>query len=886
MKIFSKSEAKQEIAALIKKFEALNSTKRKKYNEANTRKDFILPLFHALNWDVYNSQSSNEVVEEEATASGWIDYSFRLHNLTQFLLEAKAIPADLNKDQWAKQAIEYGWNKGISWVVLTDFEGLKVFSSDWKTPNPRANLTFTYKDYLKRFNDLWLLSRESVEKGELNAQAQKWGITAKRVSVNEVLAQDLVEWREILTNNFRQWNTKISLHDLEESVQRILDRLIFIRVVEDRSIEEKTLWQAYQKWEANGNDPANFIKSLAPIFRIYDEKYNSNLFKKHLCEDLNTDGDPFGKIIPKLYGEKESGIKYRFDAINSDVLGGVYEQYLGKVQQREGVVSKRKKQGIYYTPSYIVEYIVQNTLGKLLKETPGLADREKIKILDPACGSGSFLIKAFELMDENLRKDRPEQALRKCRILTENIYGVDLDEQAIEIARLNLLMKALVPNQKLPMLTEHMKVGNSLIDDPKIDKKAFNWQEEFEDVFKQKNSGFDVIIENPPWGADIDKFTKYFERKYPNSTKNYKDIYKIFIDRSIGLLRSGGYLGLIVPSTFLYQPRYEDIKDLINQYENFVINLGEKIFRGVQLPSCIVVLKKIPGKNKFTVDLTRTDRNKLSAVFTSINERGAESLQQKEQKIEKDTGLTFDNIFLFKDAGINYQAVNIGKARKGQSKLGKLLFYKGGREDPKDIEYWKGSNIDRFYIQEETDLFVRTDYKNFIQPNERVILNKVFFELKPKIVWRQTASRIIATIDLKGVWFGRSILGALIKNELKREINIYYALAIFNSTYINFLYRKKVFETGRLFPQVKLKYLRNLPFAIASEKDQREIAAMVAGIIALYKKLNSIDKSSDNAENFRNKIKKIEKDINQNIYRLYKLNQEEVKIVENQNNSL
>ena len=447
----------------------------------------------------------------------------------EFLLEAKAIPADLNKDQWAKQAIEYGWNKGISWVVLTDFEGLKVFSSDWKTPNPRANLTFTYKDYLKRFNDLWLLSRESVEKGELNAQAQKWGITAKRVSVNEVLAQDLVEWREILTNNFRQWNTKISLHDLEESVQRILDRLIFIRVVEDRSIEEKTLWQAYQKWEANGNDPANFIKSLAPIFRIYDEKYNSNLFKKHLCEDLNTDGDPFGKIIPKLYGEKESGIKYRFDAINSDVLGGVYEQYLGKVQQREGVVSKRKKQGIYYTPSYIVEYIVQNTLGKLLKETPGLADREKIKILDPACGSGSFLIKAFELMDENLRKDRPEQALRKCRILTENIYGVDLDEQAIEIARLNLLMKALVPNQKLPMLTEHMKVGNSLIDDPKIDKKAFNWQEEFEDVFKQKNSGFDVIIENPPWGADIDKFTKYFERKYPNSTKNYKDIYKIFL---------------------------------------------------------------------------------------------------------------------------------------------------------------------------------------------------------------------------------------------------------------------------------------------------------------------------------------------------------------------
>src|SRR3990167_5651498 len=148
MKIFSKSEAKQEIASLIKKFQALNSTKRKKYNEANTRKDFILPLFHALNWDVYNSQSSNEVVEEETTIEGRIDYSFRLHNLTQFLLEAKAIHVDLNKEQWAKQAIEYGWNKGISWVVLTDFEGLKIFSSDWKTVKPKPNLTFTYKDYL------------------------------------------------------------------------------------------------------------------------------------------------------------------------------------------------------------------------------------------------------------------------------------------------------------------------------------------------------------------------------------------------------------------------------------------------------------------------------------------------------------------------------------------------------------------------------------------------------------------------------------------------------------------------------------------------------------------------------------------------------------------
>src|SRR3990172_2417080 len=157
----NKSEAKEKINALAEKYDRLTPQRKKTYSEADTRRDFIMPLFQALGWDVYNDFTENEVVEEETSISGRIDYSFRLNNITQFVLEAKSIPEDLDKEQWAKQAIEYGWNKGIAWVILTDFEGLKLFNSDWKVDFPKANLEFTYKEYITRFDDLWLLSKES-----------------------------------------------------------------------------------------------------------------------------------------------------------------------------------------------------------------------------------------------------------------------------------------------------------------------------------------------------------------------------------------------------------------------------------------------------------------------------------------------------------------------------------------------------------------------------------------------------------------------------------------------------------------------------------------------------------------------------------------------------
>ena len=879
MTTYTKPEAKQEIAKLIKKFDDLTPAQRKNYNEANTRKDFILPLFHALNWDVYNSQSSNEVIEEEATIAGRIDYSFRLHNLTQFLLEAKSIPVGLNKDQWAKQAIEYGWNKGISWVVLTDFEDLKIFSSDWKRPSPQANLTFNYKEYLTRFEDLWLLSRESVEKGELNAQAQKWGITAKRVNVSEVLAQDLVEWREMLTKNFKAWNPKVTISDLDEAVQRILDRLIFIRVVEDRNIEEKTLWQTYQKW-TNSSQSDNFIQYLIPLFREYDKKYNSNLFAEHLCEKLDTEGEPFTKIIPRLYGEKEVGIKYRFDAINADVLGGVYEQYLGKVQEREGSISKRKNQGIYYTPNYIVDYIVQNTLGELLKETPGLADREKIKILDPACGSGSFLLKAFELMDENLRKDRPDPALRKSRILTENIYGIDLDEQAIEIARLNLLLKALVPDQKLPMLTEHMKVGNSLIDDPKVDKKAFNWPEEFKNVFSQKNPGFDIIIGNPPYGANIeDKQKKYFFNK--NKLSEYQlDTYILFIELSLNILKSSGFLGLIIPNTWLMNIKFNKLRAFLLEKTTIfeIINYSSKIFKGATVDNVVLILRKtLPGKSsgiKITLnsqnDFKQHVINQLNILSDKAFNIQLDNDQKKIIKKIETNSFPLSEICLV-SVGIKPYQIGKGKPKQTDKIVTERVFDSTERKDESYRLYLRGRDINRFCIAPNKNQFL--SYGQWLAEPRNLSL----FDVHEKIFVRQTGDSIVAAIDN----YGYLCLNNMhVINLLDKKFSLRFILGLLNSKLFDFYYCYLNPEKGEALAEVKATNVKRLQIKNVNSLKQNKITSFVNEVMALKKSLIKTTEDTDKSIKIMDEIQKLERQIDNEVYKLYGLTPEEIKIVE------
>ena len=554
----NKQEGKQQIERLVVKFVGLTAAEFRQKNESMTCKDFILPLFQALGWDVYNNYSNNEVTSETQVSGGRADYAFHVNDVIKFFVEAKKPSVDLREAKHGEQAISYAWHKSVPWAVLTDFEGIKVYSAEWDEPDAERSLIFeiNYKNYLED-EKLWWLSKQSMAKGELDKYAEANFKKPKREPVDKQLANDLVKWRTTLFSDLNQWNRDKNLGEknIAKAVQQLLDRFIFIHTTEDRKIEGERLRELVRNWEED-KKKINLGNELKELFKYYNEGYDSRLFEPSTCDGLEYEDSLFADIIKQLYKNKK-GIRYDFASINADVLGSIYEQYLGQIQESEKNKSKRKSQGIYYTPRYIVDYIVRNTLGELLKDKSG-HEATKLKILDPACGSGSFLIKAFEVLDNHIKRENNQlnaqkftNYARKVAILTANIYGVDLDEEAVEIAQLNLLLKVLEQREKLPNLGHNIENGNSLISGTPKElekyfgkdwkaKKPFNWEERFSDVFKQ--GGFDVIIGNPPYirNRELDsEDKKYFNDKYHSASGQY-DIYQLFFELSINLLKDGG----------------------------------------------------------------------------------------------------------------------------------------------------------------------------------------------------------------------------------------------------------------------------------------------------------------------------------------------------------
>lgn len=883
-----KKEAKKEIERLVRKYENLPKSRLKKISEADTGRVFIMPLLRALGWDVFNDFSSNEVIQEETTISGRIDYSFRLNNITQFILEAKAIPEDLDKEKWARQAIEYGWNKGIPWVVLSDFEGLKVFNSDWKKEHPEPNLEFKYGEYIKRFDRLWLLSKESFEKGKLDKLLSEFGIKAKRISVNEKLAEDLLKWREFLTNNLKAWNKDKSEEIIEESVQRILDRLIFIRVVEDRKLEERKLWQTFQKWVSNDHNPQNFLDLLVPIFRDFDGKYNSNLFIEHVCEKLFTTFDPFNKIIPDLYADKEKGVKYRFDAIDVDVLGNVYEQYLGYVQGREGGKGKRKEQGIYYTPTYIVDYLVQNTLGKSLEER-SLAEIESIKVLDPACGSGSFLIKAFGVLNEKIKKERfqndlAKAAFRKYNILTNNIYGVDLDSEAVEIARLNLLLKALEPNHKLPMLTDNIKMGNSLISDKKLSKQAFDWKSEFLDSFK--DGSFDVIVGNPPYifarGKSFSKSEKDYYYDNYELAQYQLNTYLLFIEKAFNLLKEDGFLGFIVPNTWLTIDTFSELrKFLLNETRDLqIINIYDPVFGDASVDTCILIFRKGKPNNVALGELKEGEFKSVGKfnpkLFKSNNCVINISLMKDKSKIDILQQIDKKSVPFDKYATVStgLKAYQVGKGKPSQTEdiKNKRVFHADKKKNKTYKKYLDGRDVMRYGLGWSGEYLSYGEW--LAEPRKSVPFKG------PRILVRQIPSP--PPYSINAIYIEEECLNdinSMVIFDFKE--NPLYLLAVLNSKLTTFWFTNRFDKFQRkTFPQFKVKELKIFPVPNAEKKDKKELSKLARKMIILKRKLSEISENTDHKRKLQEEIKKLDKKIDQMIYKLYNLTPEEIEIVE------
>jgi hypothetical protein len=339
----TKEEAKNRLAELVSKYEGLSTSEIKSYHEAKTKQGFVLPLFQYLGWNVFNT---DEVAPEEKVSKGRVDYAFKLHGVPQFYLETKPLKADLNNPQFKEQVITYAYNKGVTWAVLTDFEGVQVFNAQ----TGQRFLNLNYKDYVTDFGKLWLLSRTSLLDGLLNKEAAQYGALPPSLPIEKRLFQQFREWRERLSRQLRAYHRELGWQWIDEIILRLLSRLIFIRTCEDRELEGKELLAILNQYKGSVGK-VDLLKELRCIFRKYDGYYDSDLFQQgpflHPLdrEDfLDIEIEVLANILDGLYHIPGVMADYDFSVIDADVLGPPTINALpGKSSQCRRFILKRNE---------------------------------------------------------------------------------------------------------------------------------------------------------------------------------------------------------------------------------------------------------------------------------------------------------------------------------------------------------------------------------------------------------------------------------------------------------------------------------------------------------------------------------------------------------------
>ena len=684
------------IHTLVETFEKYLSEYHSSKNETELRREFLDKFFTALGWDVDNLQGAREAEKEVAHEYSVeidgqqkkADYAFRLKRDSaaaekfDFLVEAKKPSVKIETDvDAAFQIRRYGWSARIPINILTDFEHLAVYDCRVKPKyGEKAVLNrqalFHYKDYAEKWDEIArLFSPAAIRAGSLSEYAKS--IKGKRgtADVDADFLQEIERWRELLAKNIAANNAWIDIGGLNYAVQMIIDRIIFLRICEERSIEPENQLHGIA-------NKAQIYKELCLLFKRADTKYNSGLF--HFAEEsaqasraddltlrLQIDAKPLKDIILNLYYPKSP---YAFLYIPSDILGQVYERFLGKVIRltdghRAKVEDKpevRKAGGVFYTPTFIVAYIVANTLGKLL---PGLHPQAAagLKIVDPACGSGTFLLGAFDCLlawhlkwyadaDNDPEKWVKNKVLakvgndyrlttaKKKEILLNNIYGVDIDAQAVEVTKLSLLLKVLENasgqlelgmQRILPDLGNNIKCGNSLVGEDYFEGKLivdneernrvnpFDWADAFPEVFAQ--GGFDAVVGNPPYrmlqphNTEME-ILEYLRKKY--LVAEYKmEMFHMFLQVGVSILKQGGMHGFIVPSTILNNVYAEKLRSWISVQCAIqkICVANEKVFVNADVHTLVLVLKKEDNAN--------VKKNTHIQITTQLNESSVDNLE-------------------------------------------------------------------------------------------------------------------------------------------------------------------------------------------------------------------------------------------------------------------
>lgn len=631
----SKEESYEQLKVLIAAFEKDYAVlKGPQYIEAQLRNDFLNPLLKTFGWDVENetgkTQFLRDVIQEEgidveeddAIAKKNPDYTLRIQGARRLFIEAKKVSIDIEKSTKATfQTRRYGWNANLGISILTNFEHLIVYDCRSKPlatddPSTARYKSLHYTNFLKEFDKIYdLLSFNSIASGYIDDYFSLNENEA--ITFDDYFLKQIEGWRKRLATEVISKNKGFNEEDINYLIQRLLNRIVFLRICEDREIEKYETLKAIKSYDEL---KALFIKS--------DEKYNSGLFdfiEDNFTLNIVVNSDLLIEIFNELYYPESP---FDFSVVDPTILSQIYERYLGSkitlvspnqisiVEEPEVTASS----GVVPTPKVVVENIVKETLNSLFSNK-SLQEIEKLKIADICCGSGTFLISVYNYLYEKITLALLDEGVKdneifyqtaggshnltlkaKHAFLLNNIYGVDINPYAVEVTKFSLLLK-LIENENsasvnyylakykqkvLPSLNENIKNGNSLVDnkfydfdtdaindEEKLYKiKPFNWIDEF--PFLEQTKGFDAIVGNPPY-VRIQNMVKYIKEEikyYKNKASGYVvaqsetfDKYYLFIQRAIELLKDNGVLGYIVPNKFFIVKGGKSLR-------SFIVNNG------------------------------------------------------------------------------------------------------------------------------------------------------------------------------------------------------------------------------------------------------------------------------------------------------------------------
>lgn len=929
-------------------------------SEEDIQTSFTVELLKLLGWD---SKSWKINTGQDVQTGKKPDIVLKTASSKLLVIESKdahkkdMLDGAYQNKTFTEQLFSYCRGEGLYWGVLTNFVEWRLYNAHQKRLYKNIKYAFhdllwegaDKNDYINLLSEEGLFFLSKISKENLSAKLGK--IDSDPVYYPEQLDLAVEKVKKEFFSKIKNWRSQLKKYieknyprygadKIDLMAQQIIDRMIFIDICHDKGVVAENHIRSVLSSKLLEFD------ELKEKFRLMNEKFDTELFDRGECDEIKINDQVMVPIIRELD-------EIDFSKLSVNIIGEVYENYLGELLKSTSETTdekrrkKRKEQGIYYTPAYIVDYIVQNTVGELLKKVKTEKEIEKIRVIDPACGSGSFLIRVF---DEFLNAYRrilkvPEgqttldEFSYRRKILQDNIFGVDLDERAVEITKLNLMIKAIdkvKPRDMqgahlLPNLSLNIRCGNSLIGGEKIEDfslseeykkeieklvelkekfynekegssrgkileeirklenvidrnvnrglvnyfknqdkfKPFNFQVAFCEIFR--NGGFDVVVGNPPW-VTVEKSAigegawQYYKSNFKSVEIFKLNYFPMFVETSIdSLKKDAGLLGMILPNRLLDTPSYKLLRKKIidNKLLKLIVDLPAGEFEDVVAGNIILVLCE-KTRNKFLI---------LRKIFE--NGQIKKDFDKEERRI--------------KDINREDYVINLNLNERVSGLLKKVDRVSLPLREIFDVHVG-------MMIKNKEDQFIKTKmagYSPIVVGRDfqrYALLSKSYFnyskitifggtkkrekhEVYPKILVRKTGNTITAIIDNDGIYAEQSVY--LLLPKVKQNLPL--ILGLLNSKLVNFYFRNKLITNPEAYPYIQHYDLEKLPIrkiqTLEEEKISNKFVELVGEMLAL-------NKTAESREKNKTKIEAVDYEIDQLVYKLYGLGDEEIKIIE------